>query len=871
MWWLGAASLLTGEAQTPAASSTADAELTADFSNETTMQFQTWLLGIGLPDVRRAYYSETVGSDPTSPRGLDEYAMSTHHRSTSGKLNYTHHRLLYIAGLDSEGSDNNPANSFFRNFGFIDLPDECRRLLVPMVKVYKTFLNAETDEKIDLRIKTDYHDNGVGRVELEKIDFTRLGGNPAEVDSNINFNISLSARELGFYLKRQYPLSEQGGTDLRTRDLEAAGVAWIDLIKIDPGRSLDVNTTSEDDEVTNQSDVRIRVELGYQTPVDSQKPATMSQDDWLHWKRIISKQKEEFHLSLFKHNFDFKSSGEVGLSIDFKASATAKMLDPEADLLIEPAANAQIKRLVIERRLKKRQFKNLEEEADDDCVQALKDSIGEYDRDIALLERKMRNRVLTQIYQAAILAAGSTPNKTRVWQRAIIDGSAAHVSRAMASAQYEMRPYEPEGDQRLRYEVSSVGTGDALEFEEFDNGAGTRKQYVLLGDIIQAALEVVAENYRFGGGRLASPDMFGVQFIEPMTVARVRDLYQEIGSVGLGKVRYTNPNDTSKITSLEMRKLPISLDLFRRWYSDKISSRKSLSLRDFIQLLFSNFVSNVVFKGLEYDVTDAEDEPISVEFSILSQKVDEEYQSAHPDRFQWQDQDWGTPSSVLIVQQTTPPTEQELDSLPQLLWGQSTRGIMESVKFERADIPGYAEARLFSDRQSTSNNLAIREKYNATINMIGNTVFFPGCQLNLLPEPLDLGFADEAGSIARSLGLGGIFVVHRTENQIDMARGSWDTQLITKWESSAAAPSSDSQSNSTVAAHCTELSAEATAAEAPAILETAATGVSNDLQIDDTPRPLQTAGEIVVNPETGQTLDELQEALGMNPAQSLQG
>jgi len=105
----------------------------------------------------------------------------------------------------------------------------------------------------------------------------------------------------------------------------------------------------------------------------------------------------------------------------------------------------------------------------------LKDSIGEYDRDIALLERKMRNRVLTQIYQAAILAAGSTPNKTRVWQRAIIDGSAAHVSRAMASAQYEMRPYEPEGDQRLRYEVSSVGTGDALEFEEFDNGAGTRK------------------------------------------------------------------------------------------------------------------------------------------------------------------------------------------------------------------------------------------------------------------------------------------------------------------------------------------------------------------------------------------------------------
>jgi hypothetical protein len=132
---------------------------------------------------------------------------------------------------------------------------------------------------------------------------------------------------------------------------------------------------------------------------------------------------------------------------------------------------------------------------------------------------------------------------------------------------------------------------------------------------------------------------------------------------------------------------------------------------------------------------------------------------------------------------------------------------MESVKFERADIPGYAEARLFSDRQSTSNNLAIREKYNATISMIGNTVFLPGSQLNLLPEPLDLGFAEEEGSIARSLGLGGVFVVHRIENQIDMARGSWDTQLITKWESSGEEVQTDEATD--VEQYCADLAAAA--------------------------------------------------------------
>ena len=98
----------------------------------------------------------------------------------------------------------------------------------------------------------------------------------------------------------------------------------------------------------------------------------------------------------------------------------------------------------------------------------------------------------------------------------------------------------------------------------------------------------------------------------------------------------------------------------------------------------------------------------------------------------------------------------------------------------------------FQTGSQLANNLAIREKYNATIKMLGNTIFLPGSQLNLLPEPLDLGFTDEKDSIARSLGLGGIFVIHRIENQIDMVKRSWDTQLVTKWESFGAQETQES-------------------------------------------------------------------------------
>ena len=679
-------------------------------------------------------------------------------------------------------SDNNGANEFIRNKEFIDLPDSARRCLTPVVRIYKTFLDKDTGERTDLRLKTDYYNNGVNRIELEKVDFTRLGGNPAEVDTNINFNILLSARELGFYLKRQYPKSEQGRSDSRTLELESRGVAWIDLIKIDPGRSLDVDEIEEDEQVTNQSDARIRVELGYQPPVDSQQPKGMTTVEWLYWKDIISKQKEEFYLSLFKHNFDFKSSGEVGLSIDFKASASARMLDPKADILTNPKINDIIKRLSEQRKILKQQLRKANKD-DEDCMERLTDELAVIEAKIKARKGAMKNRLLAQLYGGALLKPG---NKSVEVQRAEM-GTRLFSRRLPANrAQAMYGPsiigiYFPR-DEDL-YDDISTDFGGTESFSDNEN----IEQFIFIGDIVQAAVNIVAENYEYGGTHqithIGSDITWYYTSLGPGP-ERTREMYRDMGIISLGKVSWTNPLNPDTTITMAQAELPISLKLFRAWFSG-ISSKKSMPLRDFIKSLFTDFLTKEIFGKLIYDVDDVEEETIKPEFSLIATAVPDEVRNPLNGRItsKYSNDQFGWPASVFLVQQNSPPTPQELEKLPELLWGQSTRGIMEGVSFEREDIPGYAEARLFSDRQSTSNNLAIREKYNATIKMLGNTIFLPGSQLNLLPEPLDLGFTDEKDSIARSLGLGGIFVVHRIENQIDMVKRSWDTQLVTKWES----------------------------------------------------------------------------------------
>ena len=723
---------------------------------------------------------------------------------------------------------------------FVDLPDALRRSLVPIVKVYKTYVGA-SGEQVDLRIRTDPNNNGTSRVELERIDFTRKGGNPAEIDTNIQFNISLSARELGFYFKKQYPMSEQGRNDLFTLERESKGVAWIDLIKVDPGRELEVGEAGNSELVLNETDARMKVLLGYAEPTI--KPSGISDPEWSYWKESIASQKEVFYLNLFKHQFDFKSSGEVGLSIDFIASGNGRMLVPEADILLGPRYKSRLSDIEEDIKRAERRIANEPIIGDDipesdyrTCVEqqisANSGSLDAFETQREYILALSKRRLLNQLELGEINPNEDDDVDTRL--NTIRDkfvGRSEGTTWTLGSPQYEVS-YEKANIQTLSVLTSGTGA-DNRELQAFDSDM--INSYVYLGDIIESALELLAHNGLLGEEKDKNDVSSANQstylhmpgnsldrqyrFLYPFNKYASNDsrrvkTIKEYGGIILGDISYDAPDGSPTICSL--LELPVSYRLFESWWDNKVDNKTVFYFKDFINSLLKDFVTDMVFSDAVYGIGGEDDDIHKPEFSINSIPLPlsaverlitnatkttittEEYEDAISSEATDANADTFDLSSVLLIQQARDETARITPSVPNLLWGQATRGILESVQFQREDIPGYNEARLFASRTSTANNLMLREKYNTSIEMVGNTAFLPGSQLFLDPRPLDLGFTSEQGSLARSLGLGGLYVVNYVDQQIDFIKNSWTTKLDTKWESYGDSTGGDDASASLV-------------------------------------------------------------------------
>jgi len=734
--------------------------------------------------------------------------------------------------------------------GFLDLPDSMRRSLVPIVKVYKTFVDRE-GQQVDLRIKTDPNNNGVSRVELEQIDYIRRGGNPAEVDTNIEFNIKLSARELGFYFEKQYPTSEQGRDDEFTRDRESKGVAWIDLIKIDPGRELQVGEAGNDELVINELNARMKVILGYARPTIP--PSGMHEGEWEIWADRIAAQQEVFYLNIFKHQFDFKESGEVGLSVDFIASGSGRMLSPQADLLLGPRMKRRAKSLAKQIRAAKDLKKRVGAASNQDLVNETWADIRELTgwnvtgNGLRTNEETTATMVecLDEIRSGAENRISSLEAQLERYnnyaRRRLINQldlyNAQAQSQVPPGADILMQTKRDRGNQRIMWHNRRAANDPDRPNDAWSSFISATTQdrrfdmpYVLLGDIVEAALELVAENgllgedrnindpsdiewshYKVDAGDINSPvrqnahtTTFGRN--SPDDPRRVKTI-EEYGGIFLSNVIFEDI-DRYRNANVPLIYLPISFDLFKNWWSTTTDSKTSFYIRDFIISLFTQFLPGYVFSEDMYEEGDRDNLEVPafsitnlvVNYNDLFDAISNERGSGYGfwreasgiidrERYETMVKDASASSlmnetgNIMVIQQVKKSSAVNTKTVPNLLWGQSTRGILESVQFQREDIPGYAEARLMADRASTANNMMLNEKYNTTLEMLGNTAFLPGSQLFLDPKPLDLGFSSEPGSYARSLGLGGLYVVNYTEHSLDFIKKSWTTKLDTKWES----------------------------------------------------------------------------------------
>ena len=774
---------------------------------------------------------------------------------------------------------------------FLELPEELLQELTPEIKVYKTYFIRGVEFNFLLptgrvRAMVEGEEKTVELPVIKNVEFTRLGGNPAEVDTNIKFNIKLYARDISSYftriavedvgVEREFrqaidrltaeaidPSTPAATAEANIETIEALrrevagfkdGVSWIDLIKIDPGMALNANTQL----VTSEAECRIKVEIGYAMDPMASIPSSYNEKepgDWEKWRAAILAQREVFNLSLFKHQFEFRGEKGVGLSIDFIASGNAKQLSPLADLFSNPAVNAEIEKRLesvkikrAEKRTAQRELREEEEEtvrseALKECIESLSEEISEIQREIKETRARVRTALLNQLYLNLKI---SDTERTRVFYRRYkkqgneddaardtevawnhhpagrINVGGANISEADFA--FAM------GDEEVSNEGRSLDLGDTdTHFSDSSDSDYKLDAYVFLGDIIESAFEILVPGgaeteikhtqrvnkswFVYGttltnvGGTYSFESPFthnsgsatAINAEIPNSL-RVERLINEFGGYFLGLVEYPDPLDPSgNSIKTPLRDLPICLDVFRGWWLNNYVStaKRSLPIRDFLTALM-RFVEQNVFRDIPYEQGAGEVPDDTPKFVVNNIAPPQDLwnqvypQSSTKMRFHNANIGNGGVYATSPFPKNTLTCVEQVDNtllIPpgtaRIIFGETERGILKKLTFEREDIPGHAEARLFSDRSSVAGNIALREKYNTSMETLGTTSVLPGSIVYLDPKPLDLGYADEGESLAKSLGLGGLYRVVTITSTLDFsgAGASWMTKLKTKWES----------------------------------------------------------------------------------------
>ena len=364
------------------------------------------------------------------------------------------------------------------NIDFLDVPNSILNDLAASVKIYKMYpwelepdrapfpvkfepnlLSTEHRSVPDTALTQEWLNEGLDAppVGITGLTVKRLGGNPAEVESNIQVSISLYTTDLNNLFYRYVPQEvataeqvpdynnstyvnnqlTQVGTRLDAPSLvQHEGVAWIDLIKMNPAR---VATDNLCDRKYDEFNERIMLEIGWykkggylateeikdelagdeppedvcaiwenakkfpdnyrqeyiasakaactggETVVDEDGTADATstpieettEQKVARFEQAITTHKEKLYLSLKNHEIIVNPDMSVTLTIHFIAFGEMQQRSAKADLLGNPTVSDKLYRLTaisqqLEKKIDANQIVDIPEGADEEAEENLR-------------------------------------------------------------------------------------------------------------------------------------------------------------------------------------------------------------------------------------------------------------------------------------------------------------------------------------------------------------------------------------------------------------------------------------------------------------------------------------------------------------------
>lgn len=348
--------------------------------------------------------------------------------------------------------------------------------------------------------------------------------------------------------------------------------------------------------------------------------------------------------------------------------------------------------------------------------------------------------------------------------------------------------------------------------EDFKHGKQLLK-FFYFGDLLESVLEgmFVEEFDRFKSFQEKELRIIlgNLTFFD---YGQLEDTGQVIRTKGLVNEKYQYERVfTGKRTSVNMADIPISLKTFTSWFINNIVDKKleKLSFKEFIDKV----VNDLLIRAVSTECREfAPRQKARVTYKVFSSPRSEAREKKFEESFKnllgyrlnlsdIKDSPFVLPQNkvdqqgvqvldnyMLIYGMVESPFDLLADrdkdrklGIYHLFYGNEF-GIVKNIKFDREDVPYLRETNLHTSLADKSGPAKLlRQKYKATIEMIGNNIFEVGGKLHITPSLMGTGELATRSKALLDLGIGGYYDIISVESVVET--GVFKTKLETRWTS----------------------------------------------------------------------------------------
>jgi hypothetical protein len=674
----------------------------------------------------------------------------------------------------------------------LDITPDIHAFLIPKIRLFKVF-NRESDGKLDQfeflfsnfvnpsRVNNfgETFDKGDG-AGIKSFSFSFEGTNPAVSRNDITAKLSLFFQSFNdFIRKRRFPGNKKD-------------YAYVDLLLLPAGKS----KTGYDTGSPLQSDpsyYRIRADVGWM--VDTTKNQGLidvlenRKMDYEKFKTALRTINKSFYLNMIDHELNINDDGTVVINADFRAYMESAMKSSTLDILSTPQ---------IKKERKKLQDKYLKIVKDNTCsdedLNKIKITFNQISE--SLIKRSYQSIIDRMVCNGTIYYLVADPTAMNEFatlgflSKAVPLSTPSNVDQGTSSntTQIMVQAAEKQGeDQTGSYTLDRAFKDIPLS----PNEQWTTINFFFLGDLLYTLLDCAYKED-------------GITY----------DVGAENLKLLLSSFDYDDLYDKTKTPQFaNIADIPISAEYFFEWYTENVikKERKNYPLMIFIRDICNHLISNILLENcfkVSYDKTMRFQTGNFLSNSQLGDVFAQIPEKFRPDGIYnvgdlykanilpLENESEGASVSMadyynyIFLYAVSPATShtgtgvKTADGKVGIYHYQlgANKGLMKKIKFAKTDIQYLREARFF--RNGHDGLMQLGNVYKVTMEMIGNTIYYPGMQFYVDPKGIGKGpefdptigpEKDRRASIANSLGLGGYHLVTRVNSEL--ASGKFTTSV----------------------------------------------------------------------------------------------